>query len=123
MEAARDHRLHQSKLVRVVVVEGRPVHGCSFRDVLHGYFIETLVPQEGIECPLQELSGAPDSRIANFTVRNWHGRSIRGYQGRKRIDKTTSVVYTLNNMRGIPNACCFRGDICRHSYKSIQAPS
>src|ERR1700761_7330384 len=68
MKAACYQGFKKGKLVRVVVIEGRPVHGRSFRDVLHGNLVEALCLHEGSQGPLEELSSAAHPRIANFTV-------------------------------------------------------
>ena len=70
MEVARNHCLQQSELIRVVVVEGRPVEGRRLGNILHRDLVEALAPQQVTQSPLEQLAGAVNARIANFTVRN-----------------------------------------------------
>ena len=72
VKPAPDHGIEQREFIGVMIVKSRPINRCRFSDILNRNAIESLVLHKGTQGSLQELTGAPDARIANFTVGNRH---------------------------------------------------
>jgi len=73
VEASANHGGEEAELVGVVVVEGGAIEGGGFGDVLDGDLFEAFRLHEVAQGSLQELAGAADAGIADFTVGDGHG--------------------------------------------------
>lgn len=68
VKTTRNHRFQERKLIRIMIVECRPIHRGCLGDVLDRNFVEALGLQESPQSTLKQLPRAADARVANFAI-------------------------------------------------------